>query len=229
MYIRFETLKLKNIGTYGNAITTFSFEKGLNSIVGQHNTSADDGYLGSGIALKLSIKKYSKKHFQRETLEHVNEFNINDREIFWIAQTSAMNRDIGYNITSGGTGGDTLTNHPNIKFIKEKLSKINSGKNNPNYGKKASVELRKKMSDAHWQKGEKHPMWGKRGKLSPKYGTKATDESKRKQSIAQSKNPITIKGVFYLNTVIASKDTHILRETIRYRLTSPNFPGYQYV
>lgn len=39
------------------------------------------------------------------------------------------------NMTEGGMGGDTLSNHPNIDDIGKKISDHHKGKNNPNYGK----------------------------------------------------------------------------------------------
>lgn len=63
--------------------------------VGQHYTSADDGYLGSGNILIQSIKKYGKENFIREILEHCNLDNVNEREIYWITLLNAMNRKIG--------------------------------------------------------------------------------------------------------------------------------------
>lgn len=73
--------------------------------VGKHNTSSDDGYLGSGLLLNRAIKKYGIGNFQREILEHCTSANINDREKFWIAELSAC--QFGYNIAEGGQGGKT--------------------------------------------------------------------------------------------------------------------------
>ena len=39
------------------------------------------------------------------------------------------------NMTEGGEGGDTLSNHPNIKSIGKKISERNSGAGNGNFGK----------------------------------------------------------------------------------------------
>lgn len=45
-----------------------------------------------------------------------------------------------------------------------------AGKKHPMYGKHHSEETRKKISEASNHKGEKNPMYGKRGELSPMYG-----------------------------------------------------------
>lgn len=39
------------------------------------------------------------------------------------------------NMTDGGIGGDTLSNHPNIDDIGKRISEHHKGKENPNYGK----------------------------------------------------------------------------------------------
>lgn len=40
---------------------------------GMHRTEKlDDGYLGSGVAIKLSIKKYGCENFERDILEFCN-------------------------------------------------------------------------------------------------------------------------------------------------------------
>lgn len=45
-----------------------------------------------------------------------------------------------YNIATKATGGDRLTNHPNKKEILRKMSKANSGVNNPNFRGKTITE-----------------------------------------------------------------------------------------
>ena len=37
--------------------------------IGSHDGTIDDGYLGSGIAIKLAIKKYGKKKFQKRNFK----------------------------------------------------------------------------------------------------------------------------------------------------------------
>jgi group I intron endonuclease len=88
--------------------------------VGQdlHN---NPNYLGSGIALNNAIKKYGKENFKKETLEECdNKEILNLREVYWIDKLNAINT--GYNIAKGGTGGDTLTKHPEKDVIYKKRS-----------------------------------------------------------------------------------------------------------
>ena len=92
-------------------------------------------YFGSGKIIKLAIKKYGIENFRKEIIEecHSREELIN-REIFWIKELKSITPN-GYNISSGGNGGDTTSNHPNKKNIIQK--RINSNK-----GKKRSQEFK---------------------------------------------------------------------------------------
>ena len=69
-------------------------------------------YLGSGIILNQAIKKYGKQYFIREVLEECDNSIVDAREKHWISLLKSTDRNIGYNITDGGTGGDTVSNHP---------------------------------------------------------------------------------------------------------------------
>jgi len=74
-------------------------------------------YLGSGILLKRAITKYGINNFIKEILEVcISKEELNDREVFWIKMLSPI-----YNIAKGGTGGDTLSNHPELELIRNKL------------------------------------------------------------------------------------------------------------
>jgi hypothetical protein len=97
--------------------------------VGKHQTKKlNDGYIGDGVRRQSSvrhntplhnaIRKYKYECFKRDILEFCKDkYHLNEREIWWIAELKATNREIGYNITNGGGGGDTFTNHPDYDKI----------------------------------------------------------------------------------------------------------------
>lgn len=110
--------------------------------VGKHVTeNENDTYFGSGIVLKQSIKKYGINNFKKEVIEFCeNDDHLNEKEIYWIKELNTICPN-GYNINSGGKGGDNYTNNPNKEIIREKF-KIQ------NIGKKASDETKLNMSIA---------------------------------------------------------------------------------
>lgn len=60
-----------------------------------------------------AINKYGFDSFEFIIIDEAeNKEELNDKEIFWINELKPV-----YNIASGGTGGDTLSNHPNKKDI----------------------------------------------------------------------------------------------------------------
>lgn len=69
-------------------------------------------YLGSGNVLRQAIEKYGKENFKKEILEICTTLQqLSDREKYWIKKLNAIK--LGYNLTEGGTGGDTYTNNTN--------------------------------------------------------------------------------------------------------------------
>ena len=111
--------------------------------IGKHSTNdMNDGYMGSGIAIKQAIKKYGSKNFSKkiiksfETSEEAFKF---EKEI--IEQLDCVNNYKYYNMSDGGIGGvGTLSGKTEL----EKVEIYNRMKNT----------LKGKMA------GEKNPMYG---------------------------------------------------------------------
>lgn len=102
-----------------------------------------DGYLGSGMALAHAIEKYGKESFIRETLfsfDSLDEAREKEKEI---VNTQFCLREDTYNISIGGTGGNTIAglNDNEKRKIKEKR-KLTAIKN------KSFVYTGQKLEDA---------------------------------------------------------------------------------
>ncbi len=96
------------------------------------DTTSNPSYFGSGKLIKRAINKYGIEFFLKEIIDKTDNYDIlSEKEKYWINFYNSTDRDVGYNISKGGDGGDTLTNNPNIEIIRKKISK-----NNPKTGKK---------------------------------------------------------------------------------------------
>lgn len=105
-------------------------------------------YVGKGTKSKSGINRIESDknrniHWQRVVEKdggydyEIYKDDLEEQEAFEL-ETQLIN-EIGLenlvNMTDGGLGGDTLSNHPNIDEIGKKISEHHKGKNNPNYGK----------------------------------------------------------------------------------------------
>lgn len=92
--------------------------------IGQHiHKEFDKYYKGSGKLLNNAFNKYGKKNFSTYLLEECNSIEeMNDREAYYISKYMSDNRDIGYNIRSGGN------NSPWSEEIKLKMSNSAKGR-----------------------------------------------------------------------------------------------------
>ena len=137
-----------------------------------------EDYWGSGLYITRAIKKYGLDNFSRDILEWCNsKEHLNEREIFWIGTLNSTNPNIGYNISTGGNGGNlgeaviqkmansmkgkrhseatkqkmsaSRMNHSISAETKRKISDANKGENCYWYGKHHSEDTRHKMSQSH--------------------------------------------------------------------------------
>ena len=69
-----------------------------------------------------------------------NKTELNEKEQYWIEYYQSTNIEIGYNIAIGGSGGDTISNHPN---------KIEIGEKHSSWLEENKKEFREKMIAYH--------------------------------------------------------------------------------
>lgn len=120
-------------------------------------------YIGSGKILKQAIKKYGRKNFEKVILEKcASKEELNKREVYWIKKLNTTNNKIGYNITSGGCGGNTISNlsikdKRKWKQNLKKASKRNGERKLSGNFTKAEIEGFKKISES--KIGDRNYRW----------------------------------------------------------------------
>jgi group I intron endonuclease len=140
-------------------------------------------YLGSGKLLKQAIRKYGKENFKKEIIEYCTDMvQLEEREVYWIEKLDAVNK--GYNLTEGGTGGDTWT-------LTDIEVHWNKGRTPWNKGKKGT--------QVAWNKGLKGVMGAnktsyKSGKNHIMYGKSQSSETIKKRIETRKANN-SYKGV----------------------------------
>ena len=105
--------------------------------IGQRKGIFKKWYIGSGIILKKSIKKYGKENFEVKFLIKADTKNqLNQLEREFIKKYNCVNSIEYYNLHDGGIGGDTWTGRKHTEITKFKMSQSKKGKQSPHKGKK---------------------------------------------------------------------------------------------
>lgn len=139
--------------------------------------------------LQGAWNKYGGDVFVFSIVECCDEQHLNDLEIKYIKYYNSCDENYGYNLTIGGDGVRGWI--PTDEW-RQKLKQVNSGQNNPMFGKRHTEETKRKISEA--KMGDKNAMYGKRGELSPNYGLVRTDEFKKHQSRIQKGKKMSEKA-----------------------------------
>lgn len=120
--------------------------------IGKHITdNIEDGYMGSGLALKRSIKKYGKENFSKEILTFCeNSDKLAELEKLVVDEEFIARIDT-YNIKLGGDGGWDYVNSSRLNTSKKSKEQLQSyGKNVWENAKNNGTYdiLRKRISDS---------------------------------------------------------------------------------
>lgn len=84
--------------------------------VGIHSTNdLEDGYMGSGTALKHAYKKYGIENFEKETLGFFDSEDDMFQKEIEIVDADFILREDTYNLTNGGNGGSLPGSYGVIK------------------------------------------------------------------------------------------------------------------
>jgi len=197
--------------------------------------------------LQKSYNKYGQSSFIFEILEEIDgltQEEVNNREKLWIEHFNSY--DEGYNLTQGGDG--TQGRSFSIEERKKRSIKM-AGSGNHFFGKKHSIETRKRLSAiGSLRTGSKNHFYGKThsedwkeqrqllykrkkeaGWVSPNKGMAKPKEAVRamKQNMPQRKE-IVVDGIEYASISECSRKLGLHRATIRLRLGRQDFPNYQY-
>lgn len=103
-----------------------------------------------------AMNKYGYDKFFIEEIENISDDQLDEREIYWIAFYNSTNPEIGYNMTSGGGGGNTWINNPHKEETSKKISLANKGKkhNISSEGKEKIVQSNKELKTIPVNKDE---------------------------------------------------------------------------
>lgn len=168
------------MNAYGYIYKTTNLVNG-NIYIGQHKGEFTEKYLGSGVYLQRSVRKYGHSFFKVIPLCFAsNSDALNSLEVFWIESYRKSIKDIVlYNLAPGGNNGGVMSDR-----VKENRRPKISGEN-------------------HWTRkhperlsGENNPMWGRKhsektksliaakrlGKQGNALGIIRSEEQKRKIS-----------------------------------------------
>lgn len=97
----------------------------------EHKSNAKSDKYKYKSRLYNSIRKYGWENFDKETIDFAkNKHDAEEKEKYYISLYNSVDKDVGYNIVAGGTGGKTHDV---------------SGANNPMYGRRYSDEERAKI------------------------------------------------------------------------------------
>jgi hypothetical protein len=118
-YILYKTINLVNNKTY----------------IGIHQTkNINDGYLGSGLAMRRAIKKYGEDTFKREILEFCSSYEeLLEREKVYVNE-DWVNEETNYNLKTGGQSAGLLSEESKNKISETLKDKYKSGEIKPRIG-----------------------------------------------------------------------------------------------
>src|SRR3972149_4281406 len=148
--------------------------------VGMHSTNKlDDGYLGSGVYLRRSIRKYGRENFKFEILEFFNSREILIEKETELVDTNFIHDLLCMNLRTGGTCAPE-SNYGSKRTDATKL-KMSQWIRSKELGAKISAKLKGKQFRLGQTNSEEHNTkisLGKKGKAAHNKGKLMSEETK---------------------------------------------------
>jgi group I intron endonuclease len=196
--------------------------------IGKHKGDPFDEYLGSGSILKSAITKYGRKNFRKSVLEFAETEELVDfLEMKWIERYRQTHGSKLYNLTDGGTGGNTL------KYLSpDVISKTRSGWSS----KMSKDELdRLKQQRREWMRAQRaDPILEERriSSLKNRIRTKSAEDRQQEYLNRSGSNNHNRKSVQTplgrFDTLTAAAKAHnITVTTVTNRCNNPNFGDWR--
>lgn len=184
--------------------------------IGQHTTSdINDGYMGSGVYLKMAINKYGIDNFKKEILFYCDSFDEMNNKEREIVNEEFIKRTDTYNISVGGTFGWKNV----FKYkSKEEQYKIH---------RRAITKLLNKIKTMNKQDydayrnllSERAKTWHKKhkgifkGENNPMYHHQYTKETIQKMSNSHKGKLNSQYGLMWITNPITHKNTRIKKNS----------------
>jgi len=175
---------------------------------------------------------YGAESFKFEVLKLFN--GIDRNALFDIEQEfiSKSNESMRYNLYDNAFGmsyrgkDNPMFGKTHSEEIRQKLSEINSGENNPWYGNSDHMKMMRSRITKRFD-GRKHTEETKLKMSVAHMGREKTESERRKLRLNNGNNVgIFIDGLFYRSMAEASRQLGISRTTITSRVNNPRFKNY---
>ena len=126
--------------------------------IGMHKTyKHNDGYTGSGLLLKRSIKKHGVENHSFEILEYCDNLEHLCQREEQIVNENLLKDELCMNLKLGGVGGATMTGRKQNQETIEKIRKANTGKKRSDkYKEENAIRMSEIWKGNQYAKGNKH-------------------------------------------------------------------------
>jgi group I intron endonuclease len=169
----------------------------------------------------FAIDKYGKENFVFEVIEECDRELLNDREIFWIKELSALSPN-GYNLSAGGRkttwlykpSKETLQKRSVALTGKKRSAETRLKMSIAQKGRKVSLEHRQKLSEAN--KGQ--PAWNKGVPMTDEVKKKVAESKRGKSAYWRAVKIARSDGTIFESITSAAKDIGVHRITIQKHL-----------